>query len=42
MTNPNKPIGHHWKRNIQAEVVDDKNKTNAGVIVAKGEWWMER
>ena len=41
MTNPNKPIGHHWKKNIQA-VVDDKNKTNAGVIVAKGEWWMGR
>jgi hypothetical protein len=36
VTNPNKPIGHQWKKNTQAEVVDDKNRANAVIIVAKG------
>jgi hypothetical protein len=36
VTNPKKPIGHQWKKNPQTEVVDDKNRANAVIIVAKG------
>jgi hypothetical protein len=38
VTNRNKPVGHQRKKkHTQEEVYDNKNKSNAGIIV-RGYW----